>query len=97
MARIDIRDLTENQVIKLDKQVNSLGLKSRSNYIRLIIELDMAAALKSFVKKRITEETLEQRKESLDEKIYTLLEVYTIEEIQNSLNINAELIEFLKG
>ena len=45
MARIDIRDLTEEQMIKLDTQVKKLGLKNRSDYIRLIIEVDAATNL----------------------------------------------------
>lgn len=50
MARIDIRDLTNEQIEKLDKQVALLGLKSRSNYIRLIIELDAATGLIELLK-----------------------------------------------
>ena len=45
MARIDVRGLTEEQVAKVDTQVTLLGLKSRSEYIRLIIELDSATGL----------------------------------------------------
>jgi len=45
MARIDVRDITEEQILKLDAQVAKLGLKSRSDYIRLIIELDSATGL----------------------------------------------------
>lgn len=45
MARIDIRDITDAQIAKLDAQVLKLGLKSRSEYIRLIIELDSATGL----------------------------------------------------
>ena len=43
--RIDVRGLTEDQIKKLDAQVALLGLKSRSEYIRLIIELDSATGL----------------------------------------------------
>ena len=45
MARIDIRNITEEQIIKLDQQMVKLGLKTRSDYIRLIIELDSATGL----------------------------------------------------
>lgn len=45
MPRIDIRDITAEQIEKLDIQVLKLGLKSRSDYIRLIIELDTATGL----------------------------------------------------
>lgn len=45
MPRINVRDLTDEQIIKLDSQVIKLGLKSRSEYIRLIIELDSATGL----------------------------------------------------
>ena len=45
MPRLDIRDITEEQIRKLDAQTLKLGLKSRSDYIRLIIELDSATGL----------------------------------------------------
>jgi metal-responsive CopG/Arc/MetJ family transcriptional regulator len=45
MPRIDVRDITEEQLAKLDTQVTKLGLKNRSEYIRLIIELDSATGL----------------------------------------------------
>ena len=45
MARIDIRNLTDEQIIKLDQQMTKLGLKNRADYIRLIIELDSATGL----------------------------------------------------
>lgn len=45
MARIDIRNISEEQIAKLDSQVAKLGLGSRSEYIRLIIELDSATGL----------------------------------------------------
>jgi len=50
MARIDVRGLTDEQIVKLDTQVALLGLKTRSEYIRLIIELDAAAGLISKLK-----------------------------------------------
>lgn len=40
MPRIDIRNITETELQKLDNQVKKLGLSSRSDYIRLIINLD---------------------------------------------------------
>lgn len=46
MPRLDIKDLTIEQIKKLDMQVSKLGLKSRSDYIRLIIELDCSEILK---------------------------------------------------
>ena len=45
MARLDIRDMSDELLAKLDKQVALLSLKSRSEYIRLIIELDSATGL----------------------------------------------------
>ena len=50
MARIDVRDLTNEQIEKLDKQVALLGLKNRSDYIRLMIELDSASGLIKLLK-----------------------------------------------
>jgi Arc/MetJ-type ribon-helix-helix transcriptional regulator len=51
VPRIDVRDLTEEQLVKLDQQVEKLGLKSRSDYIRLIIELDAATGIIEKLKK----------------------------------------------
>ena len=51
MARIDVRGLTDEQIVKLDTQVALLGLKTRSEYIRLIIELDSASGLIGMLKK----------------------------------------------
>lgn len=45
MPRVDIQNITEEQLKKLDSQVQKLGLKNRSDYIRLIIELDSATGL----------------------------------------------------
>ena len=50
MPRIDVKDITQEQLDKLDKQVKRLGLKSRSDYIRLIIEVDAASTLIKRVK-----------------------------------------------
>lgn len=51
MARIDIRDITQDQLDKLDAQVKKLGLKNRSDYIRLIIELDASSNLIEIIKR----------------------------------------------
>jgi metal-responsive CopG/Arc/MetJ family transcriptional regulator len=45
MARIDIKPISEELIAKLDQQIAKLGLQSRSEYIRLIIELDAATGL----------------------------------------------------
>ena len=50
VPRIDIRNITEEELRKLDNQVKKLGLSSRSDYIRLIINLDAATGLMKLIK-----------------------------------------------
>ena len=52
MARIDVKGITDEQIKKLDSQVEKLGLKTRSEYIRLIIELDTATNIIARLKGR---------------------------------------------
>lgn len=52
MARIDIRDLDEETLKQVDKQCEKYGIKSRSDYIRLLIKLDILTD----IVKRINEE-----------------------------------------
>lgn len=41
MARIDIRDIDEETLKLLDEQCKKYGIKSRTEYIRLLIKLDI--------------------------------------------------------
>jgi len=41
MARIDIRDLDEETLQQLDEQCKKYGISSRSDYIRMLIKLDI--------------------------------------------------------
>jgi len=41
MARIDIRDIDDDTLKKIDKQKKKYGLKSRTDYIKLLINLDI--------------------------------------------------------
>ena len=41
MGRIDIKDIDEDTLKLLDEQCEKYGIKSRSDYIRLIIKLDI--------------------------------------------------------
>lgn len=41
MARIDIRDLDEETLQRLDEQCEKYGISSRSDYIRMLIKLDI--------------------------------------------------------
>lgn len=41
MPRIDIRDLDEETLKQLDKQCQKYGINSRSDYIRMLIKLDI--------------------------------------------------------
>lgn len=51
-TRIDIRDLGEETLKKLDEQKNKYGMKSRTEYIKLLINLDILTNMVN----RITEE-----------------------------------------
>ena len=44
-CRIDINGLTPEFMENLDKQIAKYGLKSRNEYIRLIIELDVMTGI----------------------------------------------------
>jgi metal-responsive CopG/Arc/MetJ family transcriptional regulator len=41
MARIDIRDLDDETLRQLDEQCQKYGINSRSDYIRMLIKLDI--------------------------------------------------------
>lgn len=41
MARIDIRDLDDETIKQLDEQCKKYGINSRSDYIRMLIKLDI--------------------------------------------------------
>lgn len=41
MPRIDIRDLDEETLKQLDEQCKRYGINSRSDYIRMLIKLDI--------------------------------------------------------
>ncbi|WHH60593.1 hypothetical protein [Petroclostridium sp. X23] len=41
MARIDIRDLDEETLQQLDEQCKKYSINSRSDYIRMLIKLDI--------------------------------------------------------
>lgn len=41
MARIDIRDLDDETLKLVDEQCKKYGINSRSDYIRLLIKLDI--------------------------------------------------------
>lgn len=52
MARIDIRDLDEETLQKLDKQCEKYGISSRSDYIRMLIKLDIMTNIVQLIKSR---------------------------------------------
>ena len=41
MARIDLRDIGEETLKKIDEQKEKYGLKTRTEYIKLLINLDI--------------------------------------------------------
>ena len=44
-TRLDISGLTPELIAKLDLQVKIMGLKSRNEYFRLVMELDIATGI----------------------------------------------------
>jgi len=44
-TRLDISGLTPELIAKLDNQIKIMGLKSRNEYFRLIMELDVATGI----------------------------------------------------
>lgn len=51
MPRIDIRNLDEDTLKKLDEQCKKYGIDSRSDYIRLLINLDIMTNIVSIIQK----------------------------------------------
>lgn len=41
MARIDIRDLDDETIKRLDEQRKKYGINNRADYIRLLIKMDI--------------------------------------------------------
>lgn len=50
MPRIDIRDLDEETIKKLDEQCKKYGINSRSDYIRMLINLDIMSNIVELIK-----------------------------------------------
>jgi metal-responsive CopG/Arc/MetJ family transcriptional regulator len=50
MARIDIRNLDEETLTKLDEQMKKYGINNRADYIRLLINLDIMTNIVSLIK-----------------------------------------------
>jgi metal-responsive CopG/Arc/MetJ family transcriptional regulator len=50
MARIDIRNLDEETLTKLDEQLKKYGINNRADYIRLLINLDIMTNIISLIK-----------------------------------------------
>lgn len=56
MPRIDIRDIDDDTLKQLDDQCKKYGISSRSDYIRLLIKLDILTN----IVKRINDEDNKQ-------------------------------------
>ncbi len=52
MPRIDIRDLDEETLNQLDKQCQRYGINSRSDYIRMLIKLDIMTHIVDIIKQQ---------------------------------------------
>jgi metal-responsive CopG/Arc/MetJ family transcriptional regulator len=52
MARIDIRDLDDETLKQLDEQCQRYGISSRSDYIRMLIKLDIMTHIVQIVKEQ---------------------------------------------
>lgn len=54
MPRIDIRDLDNETLKKLDEQCQRYGINSRSDYIRMLIKLDIMTHIVDIIKQQMT-------------------------------------------
>lgn len=52
MPRIDIKNLDDETLKQLDKQCKKYGIASRSDYIRLLIKLDIMTDIIQIIKDR---------------------------------------------
>lgn len=52
--RIDINSITEEEFEMINSAVKTLGLKSRSDYLRLIINLDAATGIIKMLRDQVT-------------------------------------------
>lgn len=52
MARIDIRDIDEDTLKKLDEQCKKYGINSRADYIRLLINMDILTHIVQKIKEQ---------------------------------------------
>jgi metal-responsive CopG/Arc/MetJ family transcriptional regulator len=52
MPRIDIRDLDEETLKQLDEQCQRYGINSRSDYIRMLIKLDIMTHIVDIIKQQ---------------------------------------------
>jgi metal-responsive CopG/Arc/MetJ family transcriptional regulator len=50
MARIDIRDLDDETLKQLDEQCQKYGINNRSDYIRMLIKLDIMTHVVQIIK-----------------------------------------------
>jgi len=51
MARIDIRNLDDETLEKLDEQCKKYGISNRADYIRLLINLDILTNIVGIINK----------------------------------------------
>lgn len=52
MPRIDIRDLDDETLKQLDEQCQRYGINSRSDYIRMLIKLDIMTYIVDIIKQQ---------------------------------------------
>lgn len=52
MPRIDIRDLDNETLKRLDEQCHKYGINSRSDYIRMLINLDIMTNIVQIIKEQ---------------------------------------------
>lgn len=52
MPRIDIRDLDDETLKQLDEQCKRYGINSRSDYIRMLIKLDIMTHIVDIIKQQ---------------------------------------------
>lgn len=52
LARIDIKDLTEEEIEAIDRQAEKYGFTSRVAYVKFLIKLDVLSDVVEIIKER---------------------------------------------
>lgn len=53
MARLEVRDFSEEDLKEIDRQKNKYGFKSREAYLRFLVKLDILSNMSEMVHKYV--------------------------------------------